>query len=361
MALEAIGSHWLHPDRELHGRRSCALELVYLRGAEGGDFDPEGLSERVAVARSKGVDVWVRVDLQSQAVLPAVGNEAGVLEYIQAVQQIVAENDIRGIICGNEVNLHSETGGVDLPAAWVARVVYGHGLDPSRNDCAYSFAKAARPSIQVLAPPLAPWAAAPYAASGDRTGLTPPDGRVAVGDWEAYQYELARRCYDNAGHVPDPLDVQFAVHTYGRVGADGSDNGGAREPWTDVRIQDEGWFGAQAGSRWLQDAIYYIRQGRLNSPDGTDESPSILISEANTLTEGHQPQNNYPAGWWKELARYADTFPNVMGLCAFVDQGLSDEWMRTSMSVPEGNLVAWNADHDDLLKNGWGAPATITA
>ena len=360
MSLEAIGSHWLHPDRELHGRKSCALELVYLHGAEGGDFDPEGLKGRAQVARSKGADVWVRVDWRPHFVLPAVGDEDGVMDYIQCLQQIVAENDIRGVICGNEVNLHDETQGVDLPPDWVARVVYGRGLPTSRTDCVYQFAKTVRPTIQVLAPPVAPWAAAPNAATGDRSALRPPDGRQEVADWEAYQYDLARCCYDHGGHVPDPAEIQFAVHTYGRVGRSGADNGGLREPWTDVRITDPGWFGAQAGSRWLQDAIYFIRQGMLNSPYRTDAWPSILISEANTLTEGNEPEVNYPTGWWKELASYADTFPNVMGLCAFVDQGLSDEWLPTSMSVPEGNLIFWNRDHDDLLKNGWAAPAAVT-
>ncbi len=350
MTLEAIGSHWMNPDRQLYGRKSCAVELVYLNDPPPG-FDLTALKQRVDMVRAKGADVWVRVDWRPRQVLPPMEDEAGVFDYVQGVQQLVAENDVRGIICGNEVNLHTETNGAEIQPWWVARIVYGHQLESDRTDCAYQFAKTARPSIQVLAPPVAPWAAEPDAGGGDTTDLTPPDGRPGVREWESYQFDLARSCYDSLGHVADTSAIQFAIHTYGRVG-DGTANGGAREPWTDVRNWENS-FGAQWGSRWLQDAIYYCRQGRLHSPYAVDDAPLVLISEANTLTDGQYPQQNYPAGWWKELAYYANTFPNVMGLCAFVDQDLGQTWTRTSMSIPLGRLLEWNQDHDELLQNGW--------
>lgn len=348
--LEALGSHWIHPDRNLYTKKSCSLELLYLNDASSG-FDFAATRARVEMARSKGVDVWLRVDWKPGNVLPQMWDDDGVYQYCQGIQQAVAEMDVRGVVCGNEVNLHNETGGNEIQAWWVARVVYGHTLSNDRTDCVYQFARTAKMGVQVLAPPIAPWAAGSFAVAGDVHGLTPPDGRPAVQSWESYQYDLARSCYDSGNHVPTISDIQFAMHTYGRVGVDGKANGGPREPWTDVRDWTNS-FGAQFGSRWLQDAIYYARQGMLRSAYGVDYYPPILVSECNTLTDS-EPEVNYPTGWWKELTYYVRQFPNVMGLCAFVDQDYGGSWSRTSMTAGVGREPLWNKDHDDLLRLGW--------
>lgn len=350
MSLEALGSHWLHPDRTLYGRKSCSTELLYLNDAPAG-FDFAAAKARVEMVRAKGADVWLRVDWRPHNVLPQMFDDAGAFQYCQGIQQAVAEMDVRGVICGNEVNLHDETRDGEIQAWWVGRIVYGHTLPPDRTDCVYQFAKTARPGVQILAPAVAPWAAGSSAASGDTHGLRPPDGRPAVQSWESYQYDLARSCYDHQGHAPSISDIQFAIHTYGRVGTDGTANGGDREPWTDVRDWAHS-YGAQFGSRWFQDANYYCRQGMLNSPYGVDYYPPVVVSEANTLTDA-QPEKNYPLGWWKELTYYIRQFPNVMGLCAFVDQDYGDGWGRTAMTVPFGRLPLWNRDHDELLRLGW--------
>lgn len=90
----------------------------------------------------------------------------------------------------------------------------------------------------------------------------------------------------------------------------------------------------------------------LNSPYGVDYYPPVVVSEANTLVD-FQPKDNYPTGWWKELVYYIRQFPNVMGLCAFVDQDYGGMWGGTAMTVPTGRLPLWNRDHDELLRIGW--------
>src|SRR5215471_21029146 len=285
--LDRLGSHWLHPDRDLHGCKSLSVELLYARDATPG-FDWDAVGARIAMCRSKRVPVALRVDWRPRRVLPPMNDEDGVFDYVQAIQQAVADYNPAWIICGNETNLHSETGDEEIQPWWVARVVYGHQQPADRTDNCFQFAKTIDPHVQVLAPAVGPYS--PDSA-GDATGLRIPDGREMLAPWESYMYDLARGCYDNGWHVPEIGDVKFAMHTYGRTGADGQDNGGAAEPFNDVR---EGTYGAQFGSRWLQDALWYCRQGLLNSPYGVDYYPGgILISEANTLTDA-MPCDSYP-------------------------------------------------------------------
>lgn len=348
--LEALGSHWIHPDRNLYGSKSCSLELLYLKDPLPG-FGWDETKERVRMAREKEVDVWLRVDYRHRNVLPQMWDDGGVIEYCEGIQQAVAEMNVRGIICGNEVNMLAEVQDGEIQPWWVARVVYGHTIPGDRTDCVYQFAKTVREDIQVLAPAIAPWCGAPDGSAGDVSGLVAPDGRHQVQSWESYQYDMARSCYDSLGHVPNISDIQFCAHTYGRVGDDGNANNGEREPWTDVRDWQNS-HGAQFGTRWFQDAIYYMREGQRNSPYGSDHYPPILVGEANTLTDG-SPIFNYPKGWEKELVYYIRQFPNIMGLCMFVDQDYGGMWSRTCMTYGEGKLPLWDNDHDKLLRMGW--------
>jgi hypothetical protein len=274
-------------------------------------------------------------------------DENGVSDYVQAVQEAVADYHPRWLIAGNETNLHSETDDEEMQAWWVARVVFGHGTDPNDTGNVFQFARTADPDVMVLAPAVGPYS--PDTA-GDTNGCEIPDGRGILAPWESYMYDLARSSYNNEWHVPEIGDVKFAIHTYGRTGGDGRANGGPEEPWNDVR---EGTYGAQFGSRWLQDALFYCRQGLLNSAYGVDYYPGgILISEANTLTDA-MPCDSYPNGWWQNLIRYVNQFPNVMGLAAFVDQDLGGMWSDTAMSIPKEQLRVWNQDHDYALQQGW--------
>lgn len=346
MTLDRLGSHWLHPDRLLHGRPYVSVELLYARDALPG-FGWDETAERVAVARSKGADVALRVDWKHRQVLPPENDQAGVFDYVQACQAAVAQMSPDWLICGNEPNLHSECGGQPISPEWVARVVYGHGRPPEETDNCYQFARTANPTVEVLAPPVGPYSPDTW---GNDDGCYPPDGRTDMAPWETYQYDLARRCYDNGGHVPELGLIKFAMHTYGRVGPLGEDNGGPEEPWQDVR---EETYLAQFGTRWLQDALYLCRQGMLRSPYGTDLYPGgILISEANTLTDG-SPDESYPRGWWPNLIRYVDQFPNVLGLAAFVDQDYGGSWASCAMSTRTGRLADWDDDHNRCLEEGW--------
>jgi hypothetical protein len=345
MSLDVLGSHWLHPDRTLYGRHSCSLELIYLNNAPSG-FDFAGLSNRVNMVKSKGADLWIRIDWKPGQVLPPMFDDGNAYQYCNGVQQVVAQFHPKGVIIGNEPNLHSETGGTEMQAWWVARMVYGHTLPSDRTDCAFQFARTADASVRVLVPAVAPWS--PDTA-GDTHGLVWPDGRSSGLPHESYTYDLSRSCYQSCfeGHVPDIGDINFCDHVYGRVGT-GTLNGGANEPFTDVR----GSTGAQFGSRWFQDNLYYHRQGQLQSGFGTDYYPPVLIGESNTLVDTN-PDVNYPIGWEKNLVYYVRQFPNVMGLCMFVDQDLGGNWTHTAMTANLGHEPLWNRDHDELLRIGW--------
>jgi hypothetical protein len=142
-------------------------------------------------------------------------------------------------------------------------------------------------------------------------------------------------------------EVMFALHTYSRVGTDGTANGGAFEPWRDVR----GPFGAQWGTKCLDDMLYAIAMANGGA------APPIVISEWNSLTDG-APITNYPKGLLQQVVRYVNFKPNVMGFASFVDKNYGGGWGQTAMTgyldqyAPR--LKDWDADHDSLLRNGLG-------
>lgn len=340
--LEKIGSHWMHPDRLLHGRRSASIELAYFRGG-GAAFDIDGARERVKMALNKGCDVWLRIDYQPGQTLPPTGHEGALAEFRQWAVSVAADPDLgrsRGLICGNETNLSAEwrESKIPLTAEWVARCVYGFGTSTGDTGNLYQVVKTANPAIKVLAPAVGPF-------NPESTGSVPypaPDQRSRLSPWELYQHELALKCYQNNFHAP-PDEVLFAMHTYSRVGGDGSANGGALEPSRDVR---EDQFQAQWGTRSLDDLLHAIRQANGNV------LPTIVISEWNPGTDA-APIDCYPDGLLQQVAKYVNSVPNVLALCSFVDQDLGD-WERFAMTTPDQpRLFAWDQDYDELLRNGW--------
>jgi hypothetical protein len=346
--LEALGGHFWHPDRNRYNRRGCTVELLYLHDATSG-FDFDSAASRIKLANDRGIDTWLRIDWKPHKVFPDENDENGVFDYVQGCQQAAAQLKLRGIISGNEFNWTAETGGIACPPWWAARIVYGHRLDPSRTDCVYQFAKTADPNIRIVMGAVAPYAGVPNIhVDGDNHGLIVPDNRSDTIMSERYQYTLSRYSYDNWGHVPEIGEVQFAAHVYGRIGS-GSENGGALEPRRNVR----GVAGAQMGTRWFQDFLWYCREGQRNSPYGTDWAPPVLISEANTLHDGIGPRTNYQTGWWKECIYYVRQFQNVMGACVFVDQNYGGNWEETCVTINQGRTGLWNTDHDELLRIGW--------
>jgi hypothetical protein len=345
----------LHPDRTLHAKPTFSVELIYGRGATDG-FDFSSARARVRQCLDRGVKVALRADYAHQQALPPQHNEDRVHEYVEWCQSLAADpvfGKCEWLICGNEPNLSDEnrqTGGEPMDAWWPARVVFGHRRPTSETDNVYQFVRTVNDQIQVLLPAVAPYSDRKGGAAEMPEQFPPGSGnRTAWAPWETYQFELFLAAYDNDFHA-DIGEVKSAMHTYGDVGADGTSNGGRDEPHRDVR---ESSFKAQFGTRWLGDALYLFRQAQ-RRVYGSVWDPWVLVTECNTLRgDDSVPRNNYPAGWWIEVARYIDSLPNVMGLAAFADQDLGGFWARTCMTAPEGRLGQWDADHDRLLRDGW--------
>jgi hypothetical protein len=296
------------------------------------------------MALDKGCDVWLRIDYEPGQTLPPTGRDGALREFCQWAGQSVAADSVlgrsRGIICGNETNLSAEwrVSQIPLTAEWVARCVYGFGTGTGDTGNLFQAIKTANPAIRVMAPAVGPF-------NPESTGSVlypPPDGRAMLSPWERYQHELALKCYQNNFHAP-AAEVQFAMHTYSRVGKHGTDFGGAQEPRQDNR---EGQFDAQFGTRCLSDMLHAIKQANGNV------APTIVISEWNPGTDA-APIDCYPDGLLQEVVRYVNTVPNVLALCSFVDQDLGG-WRDFSMTTAgESRLQDWDQDYDELLRNGW--------
>lgn len=346
--LERVGSHFIHPDRDLHERPSLSVELVYLHPSPG--FSIEDARNRVLMARSKGdVDVYLRVDYQPGQTLPPTDNTEALDEYLNFARLVAGDNILarsRGLIFGNETNLSGEwaVSGIQLSIDWIAQILYGTDTPSTNRNNVYNAVRDVNPNVLIFVPAVAPF-------SPESTGIwdyTPPDGRLDLSPWERYQYELAYKCFNNDNHAP-AADIYFAMHTYSRVGIDGTANGGAEEPTRD--IQDNP-FGAQWGTRVLGDMIYAIQQAAEGVP-----IPGFLVSEWNSLTDG-KPKYNYPRGLEQNVVAYLHSLDvRILGLACFVDQNLGGGWGETAMTAYESEgdpLFLWNQDHNDLLLNGWG-------
>jgi hypothetical protein len=357
--LKALGCHWLDPKRAIFRKPTFTVELLYRQG--GADqFQWDATRERVdgyikRRAAGEPLQVALRADYAHRQSLPPADNDDAVAEYVEWLQAI-ADDDVFGrcewLVCGNEPNLavENERMGQPMPAAWVARVVYGHGRPAEETDNAFQFVRSRNPRIQVLLPAIAPYSPEMW---GSR-GMPPfPDGdevRPGWSPWESYQFDLFASAYDNNWHTPLG-EVKSALHTYGRIGSDGTDNGGSDEPNRDVR---EDQYKAQFGTRWLGDALYLFRKAQ-NEIYGTEYDPWVLVTECNTWHPPDTPRLNYAAGWWNSAVNYVHGLPNVMGLAAFVDEDLDGSFGDMSMSSAEGHLPEWSADFDQLIRNGWPA------
>lgn len=340
-SLAKIGSHFLHPDRILYGRGIADVELVYAVAPAPG-FDFNAAQSRAQMAFNRGAEVYLRVDYQPGQTLPA--DEGSLQTYLNFIAQIASDGTlgrIRGLIAGNETNTPNEwrVTGQPLTAEWVARVVYGYGRDPADTSNVYQYAKTFSPAIRVFAPPVGPW----NPALAGSMWYQPPRGRSNLSPWELYSYELVWKSYNNNWHAPYD-EVSFAVHTYSRVGVDGTANGGALEPWSDVT----GPYGAYWGTQWLDDFKYLSAQANGGSP------VPMVISEWNSGTDA-PPDNSYPAGLLQNVIQYVNFTPNVFALCQFVDQDYGGNWTAYSLTAEPWNphIAAWNSDYDSVLRNGF--------
>lgn len=340
-----IGSHFLHPDRNLHGNPTFSVELLYLNDAPAG-FGVAAARQRVQMCLDKGAMVALRVDWANRQALPPTGDNNSVSEYVEACQQIAADETFRRcswLICGNEPNLADENRSMGRPmeAYWPARVVFGHGTPTDSTDNVYQYVRTVHPTMQVLLPAVAPYSPE---MGGDANMPTPIDGRSAWAPWESYQYAMWLHAYGNDWHA-DIGEVKGAMHTYGMPGIASV---GPGEPFTDQR---EPSYGAQFGSRWLQDGLSLAVEAQW-SVYGSAWHPWVLVTEANVYRPPQTPRADYPAGWWLQLAKYVGSLPNIMGLAAFVDQDYGNNWGDTAMTIPMGRLPQWDADHNSMLEVG---------
>jgi hypothetical protein len=352
--LHSVGSHWIHPDRTLYRQPTFSVELIYrLRPPDGFDWDAS--RARIAEILKRGVKVALRADDAHQQALPPQHHEARARDYAKWCQELAADEvfgQCEWLICGNEPNLANENVETDrqpMQAWWPARVVFGHGRPSSETDNVYQFVRTVNSRMQVLLPAVGPYSDV-IRGLRDMPARFPPGSppRTEWSGWESYQYELFLAAYDNNFHA-DLGEVKSAVHTYGYVGSQGDANGGKDEPHADVR---EPTYGAQFGTRWLGDALYLFRQAQ-RRVYGSTWDPWVLVSESNTFRDEVNPEDNYPAGWWIEVARYVDSLPNIMGLAAFVDQDYGGNWGRCCLTTGSERLKAWDRDHDRLLCDGW--------
>jgi len=105
--------------------------------------------------------------------------------------------------------------------------------------------------------------------------------------WLNYFNEVCRNIYQGASGKGIGVDG-FAIHAYGRTGTDGTANGGANEPHTDV--QGQGW----ATGAWAGFTVYKNWRDIINQHDA---AAPIWITETNTDTDAHSNQS-YPSGWY---------------------------------------------------------------
>ena len=142
MALETVGGHFLHPQRELHGRRSCSVEVVQFEMPLPG-YDRLSVQGRIQQMLSKGnVDIWVRVDYSSVSSQPPLNDVQALFRFNSFLQGLTADpafGRARGFIIGNEPNLTA------TPAWWVARCVYGFNSEPGDTNNAHQFITTVNP------------------------------------------------------------------------------------------------------------------------------------------------------------------------------------------------------------------------
>lgn len=346
MSLGLLGGHFWHPDRNAHGRIPFSVELAYLHDAPPG-FSIEAARDRVKRVLDLGGQVALRLDWKHRQALPPEGDDRAASDYAIACGDIAREPILRRVswlVCGNEPNLEAENRDMGRPMAayWAARCVFGHTRPTEATDNAYQYVRTYNPTMQVLLPAVAPFSPE---AHGGRTMPKPIDGRGDWAPWESYQFDLGVCAYDNNWHA-DLGEIKSAMHTYA---ASGIDEIGPGEPFVDIR---EATFGAQFGSRWLQDGLYLLRQAQKQAY-GSEWAPWVIVSESNVLRPPQTPEQDYPAGWWRQLVAYVNAMPNVMGLAAFVDQNYGGGWGETAMTEYRGRLADWDADHDWRLENGW--------
>lgn len=358
MSVERIGSHWIHPERVTYGSPTFSTELLYSEDATPG-FDFAGLLNRVYKADEKDVDVYLRYDFKPGQTLPAPSDTNGLARYLYNGQKVISHPLIRKRVKwvggGNETNVPWESAGSGehLTPTHVARVIYGYGTPENDTGNLYQFLKTVNPDIQIFLPAVGPFN--PYL--GGNMWYTPPRDRTELAPWELYQYELAHHAYwDNNGnpnpHVPFE-EVKFTMHTYSRVGSDGTANGGIFEPWSN----HTGPFGAYWGTQWLDDAFYAIGEANKGLV-GVPAAPPFVVTEWNTFLDGVAPIQNYPKGLLPQVVRYINFKPNCIGIASFVDQNYGGGWRDTSMTgyleTHAPRLYDWDQDHNNLLRNGLG-------
>lgn len=364
MTLETVGAQWAHPDRTTYGRPTCSVELVY---ASQGWAAVEALRPRLRALLAKG-DVWLRLDYAPGQSLPPDGDYVAKYDYAAFAGQLAADPDfgrVRGLIAGNEPNLRGENsmGATGLPASWVMAVVAGSGLDPS--DLATVYDQVAG-RVDVLLPAVAPWSAD---TDGTLDWYPTPDGATGTMPWHRYCATLYWHAY-NASRLPY-LAVKGAFHAYSNTvlcTALGLDP--AFEPTYLDALRNPDWLNCHYGVRVYDELLQQasVQAGNATPPHVMTEWNSLVGRAGDWTTDPAWPCNSYPGGLEQSVVQYVASKPNLMGFAVFVDDaGMTGcpEWAGTAMTggapgaafcltdAQRRRLLAWNADHDAVLRLGW--------
>jgi len=281
-------------------------------------------------------NVLVRVDYSPSLSVPP--DDTSRTDYMLFLAQVCQDarynQNAWGYIIGNEPNWTADNTPSPINPAWYARVYNGYNAPVGDTGNAYQFIKTYQPNALVLVAPVAPWF--PYSNSSDTYTLNEP--------WLNYFNEMCRNVYSGAEAKSESVDG-FAIHTYGRTGTDGTANGGASEPHTDVQVPggpSGAWFGFTTYKNW-RDII-----------DQFNTTVPMWITETNTRTDAPS-SNSYPSGWYLQaLSEIASNGARFRSLCWFPDENYPNSqgiWSQDCLTNPTGKCAQANSDFDYGLTN----------
>ncbi|MFN0072845.1 MAG: hypothetical protein ACKVVP_15275 [Chloroflexota bacterium] len=296
-------------------------------------------------------NVLLRVDYAEGQSLPWNATTRG--EYLGFLQQICADpifrENLLGFIIGNECNSQDEnrqSGGTMNPDEW-ARTYNGYGSGASATDNAFQVIRAALPDARVLV-----GAVAPYNPQADGS----PAFAIPV-PWLNYFNQLCLRVTQRMTQAGLSAPDGFALHAYGRVGDDGTANGGSQEPHRSVPSPVPYPASAEYGFRVYRQWLAVM--------DGYPllQLAPVWITETNTFTTTHCDQSYpmNPPGWYFEAVKEIydfnhDPFVSVQNriksVCWFVDRNFDGNWGLDAISGHTmGRLGAASNDFNSVLNH----------
>jgi len=362
-----IGAQWANASPSVHpwgSKSGWDVELVYAT-VDPNSNDPNSLTtvgNRIQLLRQANLlmNVLVRVDYSpapsggyAQSI-PPQNNDAARTAYVNFLATLSRDSRFNqnawGYIIGNEYNISAENGGgTPISPTWYARVFNGYSVPSGDTGNAYQTIKTYQPHANVLVGPVGPWNA--QGLPDDSSTYTIPcpsrqQGQNTHVAWLDYFNEVCSNIYSMVA-TKGKVDG-FAIHAYGRTGADGSQHGGASEPnQTYDNDNQQGW----APCAWYGFAVYKNWRDVINQRfPGTP----IFATETNTDVDA-ACNTSYPSGWYlNALAEIHNAGPQFWALCWFLDQPIgidsSSRFWNDSLQVGAGNTAQARADFDNALR-----------